>query len=166
MTEAGTAPHTLFIKAHCQYCTLMENSLEDAGILGDFSVVDVEATPVNPRHITHVPTIIADHQHKLTGRDAFAWVADYISKSPQCMTTSSAGKCTGWDSMSSSFTFIEGQTDTDRTNSSMSAVYSTFSVEKPNVQIQSETRNNDHLTDAVSKLQDERNLSFQTPRRA
>lgn len=166
MTETSSAPHTLFIKADCRYCMLMKNSLEDAGILGDFSVVDVSVTPVNPRQITHVPTIIADHQHKLTGRDAFAWVTDYISKSPQCMTTSSAGKCTGWDSMSSSFTFIEEQTDTDRTNTSMSAVYSTFSDEAPNVQIQPETRDNDRLTDAFSKLQDERNSSFQVPKRA
>ena len=136
-----------------------------AGLLGDFSVVDVATTPVNPLQVTHVPTIIADHQHKLTGREAFAWAKDYISKSPQCMMTSSAGKCTGWYSMSSSFTFIDGQTDTNRTNSSMSAVYSTFSDEPLNVQIHPETQNN-RLTDAVSKLQDERNLSFQAPKRA
>ena len=166
MSETDSAPHTLFIKAECRYCTLIKNSLEDAGLLGDFSIVDVGATPVNPRQISHVPTIVADRQHKLTGRDAFAWVTDYINKSPQYMTTSSSGKCTGWDSMSSSFTFIEGQSDTDKTNSSMSAVYSNFSGESPNVHIQPDDQNKDRLTDAVSKLQDERNSSYQTPRRA
>lgn len=165
MSETS-APHTLFIKASCRYCTLMKNSLEDAGLLGEFSVVDVSVTPVNPRQISHVPTIIADHQHKLVGRDAFAWVADYINKSPQCMMTSSSGKCTGWDSMSSHFTFIDGQTETDRTNSSMSAVYSTFSDETPKVEVQPNTQNGDRLTDAFSKLQDERNSTFQAPKRA
>lgn len=166
MTETGAAPHTLFIKQNCRYCALLRASLDDAGLMGDFAIVDVDVTPVNPQQVSHVPTIVADRQRAMSGRDAFAWAQDYINSSPQCMTSSSIGKCTGWESMSSTFAFIDGEADANvRTNTSMSAVYSSFDTDVGAVETDA-GKIDDPLADAVANLQNERNAAFQAPRRA
>lgn len=154
MGDSHTPPHTLFIKQLCRFCKALTSAIGEAGLTAEFAIVDVSSQPISPS-IQHVPAVLADHQHLFVGREAFAWVNDYINQSPKCVMTPSGMKCAQWDSISSPFTLIDGQEDADtQTNTSMSAVYSSFIDAAPS--ISTETNASDSLGDAMSKLQKER----------
>ena len=99
------APHTLFVKNGCRYCSLMMNEITQSDMQGEFHIINVDSATVDTSRIRNVPTIIADHQQMLEGRDAFAWLNNRKASAVQCMSYSS-GKC-AWDSMSQHFAFID-----------------------------------------------------------
>ena len=162
MSEA----HTLFVSRDCRYCELFIKMANDAGIYSEFRVVNVHTNTVDLTRVKSVPTLIADHQSVLTGRDAFAWLQNKIKESVQPMMYSD-GK-NGFDSMSSTFSFIEGNSE-GIVNSSMSCVYSQFgdgacTVNTPvNDQNNARTDKARSLDDAMARFQQERDVGIPQP---
>lgn len=167
--EQPPQPHTLFVKKSCHYCTLLLQEMDAAGVSNEFHVVDVDEQPVDPR-VTHVPALIADHQHMMSGRDAVAWVVDFISKTPQCIQYGQGGQ---WESMSGCFSFIdEASDDSKSTNSGMSTVFTAIdgagaaTVHAATPDDGGRGGERDGLSDAMTRLQEARDASFRPPQRS
>lgn len=157
------APHTLFVKSGCRYCTLMMNEITQNDMQGEFHVINVDSATVDTSRIRNVPTIIADHQQVLEGREAFAWLNNRKASAVQCIAYSS-GKCS-WDTMSQSYSFIDGTSGNGgTTNSSLSTVYTTIDGAPPGAAVAApsqpipgkESSRSDPLADAMQKLENER----------
>ena len=173
MGEASTsAPHTLFMRGNCKYCSLILREIDAAELRGEFRIVDIDRDPVDITRIRAVPTIVADHQHMLQGRDAFAWVNNKKVNVVKAMPYSS-GKCS-WDSMSCAFTFIdENNNDIETTNSGMSTVFTSITSDTASPPNESNTRIPNErnsgrgagVGDAMERLMAQRNTEYQAPQR-
>lgn len=156
---ASTAPHTLFVQPHCRYCELIVREIEQAELTNEFNTVDITTTQVDTTRISSTPAIIADHQHLMLGRDAFAWINNRKENAVHCIPYSASKSCTRWDAMSASFSFIEGGGDA-LTNTGMSNVYTgidAVGATTPPADSRAANDAADPLTDALSRLQQERN---------
>ena len=138
--------------------------VKDSGV--EFRVVDVYNNTVDLTRVKSVPTLIADHQSVLTGREAFAWLQNKIKESVRPIVYSD-GK-NGFDSMSSSFAFIEGDAD-GLVNSSMSCVYSQFGDGTCPINTSNDsddsgrTEKEKSLADAMARFQAERDAGIPQP---
>lgn len=161
--------HTLFIRPDCKYSSMALAELERANVRTEFTVIDVTQTPTP--QVRNVPSVLADHQRMMEGREAIAWLLNYIKESPQCAPNS----C-GFESMSNMFTFIDPSEDnTHLTNSALSTVYTAvdpdFKIDDsmaspPVVEGDDSMQRPDPLADAMSKMQHERDNSFQVVHRS
>lgn len=82
MVTPSAAAHVLFVRDGCKYCELMQRELLEHGALHEFETIDVGAQATG---ITTVPTIFANRQRPLRGRDAFAWVMNLTKDTPKSM---------------------------------------------------------------------------------
>lgn len=92
-TAEAQKPHTLFVKPDCQYCQLFLTQLSNTDLERMISVVDVVKTPVDPRQVHAVPSIVVERQTLYVGRDAFAWLLQELKRSllpAMCAYTSGA----------------------------------------------------------------------------
>ena len=168
MPEEAPAPHTLFTRPDCKYCSLLLKEMDQGGVMSEFKVIDV--TQHNVPQVTHVPTLIADHQKQMTGREAISWILNHIKESPQC-----AHSTCQWESMSNQFTFIDPNEDNlHLTNSGMSTVFTaidgndakTESLSQSQLVPDNQARGQDPLANAMSAMQQERDASFQMVQRS
>lgn len=109
MQSRDAAPaHTLFTSTKCRYCTMLLDEINRAGMISEFAIVDVLKTPMDVSRVRVVPTVIANHQKVLAGREAFVWLANERRNAVLPSADHTPGcKTDGFAPLSNTFSFIE-----------------------------------------------------------
>ena len=163
MSEA----HTLFVSSTCKYCSLFIKLINDSGITGEFRIVDIHNSPVDMSRIRVIPSIIADHQHLFSGRDAFSWLQNKIKDQIHPVLYSN-GK-NGFDKMSQLYAYIDDESPQHLTNSNLSCVYSSIEGSSVNQDTNVHNRSTEvsekhrQLDGAMERLLAEREVGIQRP---
>ena len=75
MQQEHVKPHSVYVSERCEWSKKIQKELMESGLIDMFSVVSVESSKVPfPPQITSVPTILADNNQILAGKEAFAWI--------------------------------------------------------------------------------------------
>lgn len=162
MTEA----HTLFVRSNCKYSQIFLNTIEQNDMKNEFRIVDIDKNIIDHSRIKSVPTLIADHQQFLSGREAFAWLMNKVSSVIQPIVYSDNKG--GFESMSSNYAYLDNAESSPISNSSLSVVYSStgtaLSGTGNNAPVQNESRKeNSSLEDAMSRMKADREASIPQP---
>lgn len=158
----STEPHTLFYSNQCTYCTMMMDMIQRGDLSNEFKKVDVHSEPVDLSRIRSVPTIIADHQQMMVGKEAFAWLQNKIKTTvtPHSYSISKGG----FDSMSCPFSYIEDGAKDGMRNSAVSCFWSDANFaqtgNEPAGRSENKSEKAQMMDDAFAKLQADRDSMF------
>ena len=77
----GLHKYVLFYSTNCQYCRQFLKIVEENGLEGSFTKVNIDFTDDIPGFVTHVPTVLVDKTSKISGQAVFEWLKKLTEKS-------------------------------------------------------------------------------------
>ena len=77
----GLHKYVLFYSTNCQYCRQFLKIVEENGLEGSFTKVNIDFTDDIPSFVTHVPTVLVDKTSKISGEAVFGWAKKLTEKS-------------------------------------------------------------------------------------